>query len=115
MECLPSPAAFANSFKEYPRSDSPSETAYNLGAGHKNSFFDLLKKDPERASRFNKAMKGLAKLTQAEEAEDAKAFPWDTLGKGAKVVDVAGGSTYILIIIQSPPDRLLTVNSKTAT
>lgn len=97
-ECLPSPAAFVNSFIEYPYSDSPLRAAYNLGFGHNRTFFDSLTEEPERVSRFNKAMKGYAQLTlegiEEDGTEDVKAFPWDTLGEGAKIVDVAGGSMY---------------------
>lgn len=88
-----------NSFVEYPYSDSPLRAAYNLGFGHNRTFFDSLTEEPERVSRFNKAMKGYTQLTlegiQADGTEDVEAFPWDVLGKGAKVVDVAGGSMYM--------------------
>lgn len=64
--------------------------------------------NPERVSRFNKAMKGYTQLTfegmQADGTEDVEAFPWDILGKGAKLVDVAGGSTYS----PAPPNHLVT-------
>lgn len=54
--------------------------------------------EPEQVSRFNKAMKGYTQLIfegmQADGTEDVEAYPWDILGEGAKLVDVAGGSTY---------------------
>ncbi|KAF1961727.1 hypothetical protein CC80DRAFT_531559 [Byssothecium circinans] len=63
---------------------------------HGCSAWEYYTKDPKSASRFAKAMTGIAKVDMHMEGL-FNGFPWGNLGDHAKVVDIGGGSGHVSV------------------
>jgi ubiquinone/menaquinone biosynthesis C-methylase UbiE len=69
----------------------PNQSAFSLHNGGR-SLFTVLGEEPERAKRFDSAMKYIVEDKDFNFFDVAKGFDWSTLDKpGARVVDLGGG------------------------
>jgi ubiquinone/menaquinone biosynthesis C-methylase UbiE len=69
----------------------PDQSAFSLSNGGR-SLFTVLAEEPERAHRFDSAMKYFVEDKDFNFFDIARAFDWSTLDKaGARLIDVGGG------------------------
>lgn len=98
VDLFPPASKLVESFARYPHSESPTETAMNVGNRTDKVFFSWLKEESVREQRFAVAMAGFSESGDRPQNTDVDAYPWHELPVGATVVDVAGGSKYSIFL-----------------
>ncbi|KAI0114031.1 S-adenosyl-L-methionine-dependent methyltransferase [Nemania sp. FL0031] len=74
----------------WPGSGEPNETGFSLASQASLGMFDVLKADPERATRFAAGMRLYAARPDLDVHYLVDAWPWGELQDGATVIDVGG-------------------------
>lgn len=93
--------------EKYGHTTRRNETAYNAAHETTLSFFEHLKSLPDLEHEFDQYMKSQSIVHQSTSVEHLlQAFEWDSLGDGALVVDVGGGSGSASITVAKAHPKL---------
>ena len=82
----------------WPAPEEPSQTAFNVVFGTRNSYFDEIAKSPARVKKFADAMTFFYTMPGFEPSQVIKAYDWSSLGE-AVVVDIGGSSGAVALEI----------------
>ena len=85
----PSSCKLVPSMVKWPASEEPTETAFNLASGAKDSYFVEVAKSPRRVRQFADAMNFLQLMPGVENADIVTSYDWNSLGNGL-LVDIGG-------------------------
>ena len=90
----------------WPASEEPSQTAFNVAFGTQNSYFDEIAKSPARVQSFGDAIGFFCTIPGFEPSQVIKAYDWGSLGE-AVVVDVgrSSGAVALEIVKAFPSTR----------
>jgi hypothetical protein len=87
-EAFPAASRLVDSLRQFPSSEEPNQTGFNIAFDTPDPLFTFLSKHPDRFERFNQGMAGLSKSGGRSAQQVVAGFSWDSLGE-ATVVDVS--------------------------
>ena len=94
----PACSRFVSAMVNWPASEEPWQTAFNVAFGTRHSYFDEIAKSPARVQKFADAMSFFYTMPGFEPSQVIKAYDWSSLGE-AVVVDVGGSSGAVALEI----------------
>ncbi|GKZ23561.1 hypothetical protein AbraIFM66951_007559 [Aspergillus brasiliensis] len=85
-----------DAMKKWPGSEESTETAVNLAFNQSLGWYDFLQANPEKAHRYNMAMKAHGDGEGFSIDQTVTGYPWDSrLGPSATVVDMGGNQGFV--------------------
>ena len=88
FEAFPAASRLSDSIAQYPYSQDPHETGFNIALNTSDPLFTYLSKNPARFDRFNLGMAGISQAIGRSSQQVIEGYPWRDLGS-AIVIDVS--------------------------
>ncbi|KAI9801588.1 MAG: hypothetical protein M1825_003267 [Sarcosagium campestre] len=97
-EAFPAASKLTEAIRQYPHTEEPNQTGFNLALGTPDPLFTFLSKNAARFDRFNLGMAGISQAGGRSAKQVVEGYDWASLGQ-ATVVDVGGGNGHISIAL----------------
>jgi hypothetical protein len=91
-ELLPSASRMINAMHKWPNSQEPNEAGFNIANNTSDPIFEVMNRDPARATRFAGSMRGFLESPAFSPRHLVEGYEW---GSVEKVVDVGGSGGSI--------------------
>ncbi|KAH0592951.1 hypothetical protein MHUMG1_09197 [Metarhizium humberi] len=88
------PASMVEALEKWPESQEPNHTGFALSNSTRESIYEVLKQNPQRAARFGNNMKAFTEMQEFNSTHVVNNYDWKSLGQ-VRIVDVGGGPGHI--------------------
>ncbi|KAI1207204.1 sterigmatocystin 8-O-methyltransferase [Annulohypoxylon truncatum] len=92
-EMWPAATKMVDAFQKWPGSPEPNHTGFSLANNTEDSIYQVLEKNPERASRFANTMIAYTMMTEYDTSHIFNNYDWKSLGQ-VQMIDVGGGAGH---------------------